>query len=222
MAGRIDAAIGCMFLLSVAILLQTSLAQTTHVVGGSIGWTVSADSAVVYTNWSSNQTFLVGDTLVFNFVTGTHDVGEVSKAAYDSCNGTTFIGSLITTGPASIVIKTAGVHYYICTFGMHCSYGQHLMINVKSTATPPTATPPASPPVATPPTTIVAPISPPTTSPPPSPTVSPPSPSTTASPPPLTSDSPSSLPPPPPKSASSVSVAGFSATVFSIIVAFLF
>ncbi|XP_077220597.1 early nodulin-like protein 11 [Tasmannia lanceolata] len=194
--------IGCVLVISA--LLHCTAAQTRHVVGGqSLGWTVPPGGAATYTTWAASQTFMVGDTLVFNFVTGTHDVTQVSRANYDACNGTSPI-SRITTGPASVVINSTGDHYYICTFTGHCPAGQKVTINV-------TATAPSSPPVAAPtptPSSPTVPSSPPVASPTPSPSSAPvpssppmagatPSPSSNPAP----SSPPVSGPPSPPGSA---------------------
>nr|XP_043629128.1 umecyanin-like [Erigeron canadensis] len=123
---------------------QFAAAQTTHVVGGTIGWMIPSSGASAYTTWASGQTFRVGDSLLFNFTTGFHDVAEVSQTAYGPCTITNPI-STTTTGPATLRLATAGNHYYICTFGTHCQIGQKLTINVAaSTSTsPPSATSPA-------------------------------------------------------------------------------
>ncbi|XP_076906244.1 blue copper protein 1a-like [Bidens hawaiensis] len=162
--------------------MQSSMAQTRHVVGDALGWTIPTGSA--YTTWASQQTFVVGDTLFFNFTTDVHDVAEVSQAAYGPCTTTNPI-SITTTGPATVTLTAPGTHYYICTFGTHCQIGQKLAINVSAApTTPPPASTPTTPPTPTP-TPTPTPVSPPTT------TRSPaPAPSTTT-PPPTSSQTPS-------------------------------
>ncbi|KAI3495952.1 hypothetical protein L1887_38300 [Cichorium endivia] len=198
----------------IAMMLATlqfhgTVAQTRHVVGDGLGWTVPSGGAVAYSTWASLQTFTVGDLLVFTFIDGEHDVAEISAAAFGSCTATNPI-SLATNGPATLTLTTPGTHYYICTFRSHCQIGQKLAINVSAatTATPPPVTPrtPRSPP---PPSAILrTPPSPSTTTPsstPPSETPTTPSPpcppnssssSCTSSPPTTTWDD--TTPPPPP------------------------
>ncbi|KAI7753029.1 hypothetical protein M8C21_016784 [Ambrosia artemisiifolia] len=138
-----------------------TMAQTRHVVGDALGWIIPTGGAAAYTTWASQQTFTVGDTLVFNFTNGEHDVAEVSAEAYGPCTSTNPI-SLTTTGPATLALNTAGPHYYICTFTSHCQIGQKLTINVSASATsPPSTTPttPASPPTTSPPSTTGTPPS---------------------------------------------------------------
>ncbi|OIT31643.1 PREDICTED: cucumber peeling cupredoxin-like [Nicotiana attenuata] len=128
--------------LAVASLVQDTTAQTVHVVGDNIGWTMPNNGAVAYTNWAAGKTFSVGDTLVFNFGTNQHDVLQVQKTSFDGCNSQNAIGDPIMAGPANVTLDSAGAHYYICTFGRHCQNGQKLAITVSSTGTP-GANPPA-------------------------------------------------------------------------------
>ncbi|KAF9613460.1 hypothetical protein IFM89_008307 [Coptis chinensis] len=130
-------------LLVAAALLHGAMAADTYVVLDNLGWSVpTTGNEGPYRTWVTGKDFETGDTLVFNFNNGRHDVAEVTKAGYDSCNGTSPLLSQ-TTGPANITLRTSGEHYYICTIPGHCLAGQKLAINVKtSTDTPPT---PASP-----------------------------------------------------------------------------
>ncbi|KAI6679340.1 hypothetical protein NL676_033221 [Syzygium grande] len=197
-------------------------AQTTHVVGDSLGWVVPPGGAIAYSTWAANKTFIVGDTLVFNFTTQEHDVAKVTKAAFDSCDPTSPI-SLQTDGPASIALNQSGEHFFICTIGQHCNRGQKLAINVTSssatTPSPSPATTPSSPPPASTPTPLSpSPATPPSsTATPPSTSTSPPPPTTTTTPP--TS---STTPPPPGNSAASLSVTGLFSGILSIAVVLLY
>ncbi|GLT26222.1 hypothetical protein SLA2020_013040 [Shorea laevis] len=236
--------------IALAALLQNSAAQRTYTVGDSSGWAVPSGGAVFYSTWAGNKNFRVGDTLVFNFASGRHNVAGVLKADFDACNttNTQFVNS---SAPANIVLNSTGEHYYICTVPGHCNGGQKLAINV-SAATPSPAPQPSSPapspatpspsPSATPapprtPTSPASapspgsspsrpsPVSPPTASPPPSPTATPPPTSTpptssTTPPAPSTPPTSSTTPPAPPgSSATSLGVAGLSATLLSLFVA---
>ncbi|CAH1452549.1 unnamed protein product [Lactuca virosa] len=145
-----------------SVLFHGTAAQTTHVVGNALGWNIPPNGPSAYTTWASTQTFRVGDVLLFNFITGFHNVAEVPKAAYGPCTTSNTI-SIATTGPARVTLNAPGTHYYICTVGTHCQNGQKLTINVSaiSTTPSPTATP-ASPAPVSPPTdsTILQPPSP--------------------------------------------------------------
>ncbi|KAM0031034.1 putative Blue (type 1) copper binding protein [Helianthus debilis subsp. tardiflorus] len=119
--------------------MPSTVAQTRHIVGDTFGWNVPSDGTATYTNWASRQTFNVGDTLLFNFTTGFHDVAEVSQAAFGPCTTASPISNN-ATGPTTLTLRTAGNHYYICTFGTHCNLGQKLMISVRGSSTTPTPT----------------------------------------------------------------------------------
>ncbi|CAI9753631.1 unnamed protein product [Fraxinus pennsylvanica] len=128
-------------------MVQYIGAQTVHIVGDSLGWEIPPNNSVSYTNWAAGKSFMVGDILVFNFMTNQHDLLRVPKASYDGCSDDNAIGSAITTGPANVTLDSAGEHYYICTFGRHCQAGQKLAITVSGTpgANPPTSSPPTTP-----------------------------------------------------------------------------
>ncbi|XP_072953713.1 cucumber peeling cupredoxin-like [Typha angustifolia] len=132
---------------AINIILEGSVAaaSTTHVVGGATNWTIPS-ATTFYSDWSSSQTFAVGDTLVFNFPTGIHNVIPVPKSGYDGCSSKQQLGTTMANGPATVTISSPGIHYYICGIGSHCSFGQKLAITVASSSTSsPTATPSPSP-----------------------------------------------------------------------------
>ncbi|XP_057768883.1 uclacyanin 1-like [Salvia miltiorrhiza] len=132
-----------------AAMLHGSSAQTTHVVGDALGWLVPPGGDVAYRTWAATQTFTVGDVLVFNFTADAHNVAEVSKEAFDSCNTTNPI-SLSTTSPTNITLTSAGEHHFLCTFQSHCDFGQKLAINVTAASAAPAPQPATPPPAATP------------------------------------------------------------------------
>ncbi|GMJ09048.1 blue-copper-binding protein, BLUE COPPER BINDING PROTEIN, SENESCENCE ASSOCIATED GENE 14 [Hibiscus trionum] len=166
----------------------------TYTVGDSSGWTVSSNGASFYQTWANGKNFMIGDILVFNYVTGIHDVLEVSRSSYQQCNASNPILNL-TTPPTRVTLRTAGEHYYICSVPGHCTAGQQLAINVSSssTATPPSSSSPS-----------------PSTS-----SATPPSPTNPSSP----GDN-NASPPTPGNSEASMGAAGLSATFVSLIVAF--
>ncbi|XP_019156889.1 PREDICTED: cucumber peeling cupredoxin-like [Ipomoea nil] len=133
--------------LAMTTMLQPGTAQTAHVVGDNIGWSIPSNGAVAYSNWVTGKTFNVGDILVFNFATNQHDVLRVPKASFDGCTSANAIGNAIMNGPANVTLNSAGEHYYICTFGRHCQAGQKLALTVTGNAAnrPPTAPTPSTP-----------------------------------------------------------------------------
>ncbi|KAL9443346.1 hypothetical protein AB3S75_016663 [Citrus x aurantiifolia] len=124
----------------VASLLQNTAAETTHVVGGDLGWQIPPGGAIAYVTWASMQTFAVGDILLFNFTTGQQDVASVTKEAYENCNPASPI-SRKTTGPAEFSLEAAGDYYFICTLELHCTLGQKLAIHVTGPAPQPSPGP---------------------------------------------------------------------------------
>ncbi|XP_031271916.1 uclacyanin 1-like [Pistacia vera] len=160
-------------IVAIAALLHSSKAQTTHIVGDALGWIVPP-STDTYTTWAANQTFKVGDVLVFNFAAGRHDVAQVTDGAFNACNTSSPI-SRETNSPANITLTSSGEYYYICTVPGHCSGGQKLMINASAAAASPAPQPSTAPsPVNAPtPTPVTAPPPPPTPTPTTAPTPSP-------------------------------------------------
>ncbi|CAL0325690.1 unnamed protein product [Lupinus luteus] len=127
-------------LLTIATLLHGSIAQTRHVVGDSKGWIIPSGGAATYTTWAANKTFTLGDTLVFNFANGQHDVAKVTKSAFDACNGENAFFTL-TANPTTMTLNETGEQYYICAFLGHCSAGQKLAIKVTQKASTSTHSP---------------------------------------------------------------------------------
>ncbi|KAH1033415.1 hypothetical protein J1N35_045589 [Gossypium stocksii] len=197
---------------------------TTYTVGDNLGWTVPTSGASMYQTWANGKNFMVGDILVFNYVTGTHDVAEVARAAYQPCNTSNLLSNF-TTGPTRITLRTAGEHFYICAVPGHCAAGQKLAINVtgSSTATPPPSSSPSpSPSPSTSPSPSPSTATPPSSSSPSPSTATPPS--STATPTNPSTPSPAgdnNTPSTPGNSATSLSVAGLTATLPCLIVAFL-
>ncbi|XP_075516170.1 umecyanin-like [Primulina tabacum] len=126
-------------------------AAATYTIGDTLGWRIPPDGSSTYENWSSQHVFRVGDVLVFEFATGTHDVAKVTEDSYGTCSGTNPI-SIFTTGPTNVILNATGDHYFLCTLGRHCSLGQKLAVRVtgnSSTGQPPA--PSRSPSVPNPP-----------------------------------------------------------------------
>nr|XP_043627989.1 umecyanin-like [Erigeron canadensis] len=139
------------------LLAAPSVLAATYTVGDNTGWAtpISGDP---YATWASQQTFVVGDVLVFSFTTGSHTVANVTKSSFDGCNTANTL-SVETNGPARFTIDTAGSHYFICTLLNHCTLNQKLAIttnantntntttgNAPSPGSPPGAPSPFSPP----------------------------------------------------------------------------
>ncbi|PKA63197.1 Blue copper protein [Apostasia shenzhenica] len=119
-----------MFAVLLAVVLPAASEAKTHVVGGpTAGWRVP-HNPTFYDRWSRSHKFFAGDTLVFNFKTGFHDVLRVPESGFNSCSATNPVSLGIFTGPATVRLAAAGNHYFICTFPGHCSDGHKLAIAV--------------------------------------------------------------------------------------------
>ncbi|KAF8036583.1 hypothetical protein BT93_C2338 [Corymbia citriodora subsp. variegata] len=146
-------------------MMLRSVEAATYIVGDATGWTNTANGgASFYSSWASSKTFEVGDILVFNFISGQHDVAVVSESDFSSCS--TSVNPLATP-PVNYTLSANGTVYFICTHDSHCSQGQKLSVTV-GTASGPTASPPGttpSPPgTTTPPSTTTSPPPPPNSS----------------------------------------------------------
>nr|XP_043629639.1 mavicyanin-like [Erigeron canadensis] len=129
MAGLKSTMVVLVMIMAASLQLQFTVAKTSHVVGDSLGWTIPPGGDATYTKWASRRNFTVGDTLIFKFPTGLHNVAEVPRAAYGPCNYINTL-SIHPTGPATITLTRPGKHYYICAVLGHCQVGQKLTINV--------------------------------------------------------------------------------------------
>lgn len=85
---------------------------------------------------------------MFKYSPQAHDVLEVNKAAYDSCNTDNAIATH-TTGNDVITLDRPGTRYFICGFPNHCTStgGMKIQIDVVAGATslPPAGAPGSSP-----------------------------------------------------------------------------
>ncbi|KAJ4764837.1 Blue copper protein [Rhynchospora pubera] len=135
------------FLLLISCVSWSS--ATDYTVGDSSGWATGVD----YTTWASGKTFKEGDTLTFNYASGSHTVSEVSSSDYSSCSTSNAITS-DNSGTIKITLKTSGTHYFICGVPGHCSGGMKLSVDtVGSSSSPSTpSTPSTTPPSSTTPT----------------------------------------------------------------------
>ncbi|XP_004287916.1 PREDICTED: blue copper protein [Fragaria vesca subsp. vesca] len=120
------------------VLVELAAAATYTVGGPNGGWDASTDLQT----WASSQTFLVGDNLNFQY-SPSHNVLEVSKADYDSCQGSNSIQAY-SGGSTTIPLSSAGKRYFICGTIGHCSQGMKLEVGTSpatTSAPPPTASP---------------------------------------------------------------------------------
>ncbi|KAH9609088.1 hypothetical protein KSS87_021848 [Heliosperma pusillum] len=123
----------------VVLIIQLASAKQ-HEVGGSPGWDESTD----YDTWAKSQTFKVGDTLVFKYATGIHDVVELgSESEYKKCDINNAANSF--NGGSNVVkLDKVGTRYFTCGTSGHCIAGMKLMVNVVAAdSSPPSSSPPS-------------------------------------------------------------------------------
>ncbi|CAI0417402.1 unnamed protein product [Linum tenue] len=104
-----------------------------YVVGDERGWTNNFD----YATWAEGKTFFVGDSLVFNYPAGKHNVFKVNGTDFQDCAKPLAAAPPLTSGSDEIPLKTAGKKWYICGVSGHCASGQKLVITVSEGSAPP-------------------------------------------------------------------------------------
>ncbi|KAL0366380.1 UNVERIFIED_CONTAM: Blue copper protein [Sesamum radiatum] len=117
-----------MVVLAVICCRIPAVPAAVYTVGDSSGWAMGGD----YGSWTTDKTFAVGDTLVFNYAPG-HTVDEVSANDYKTCTTGNSLSS-DSSGATSITLKSAGSHYFICGVPGHCSGGMKLAVTVAAAA----------------------------------------------------------------------------------------
>ncbi|KAM3278739.1 hypothetical protein ACQJBY_046166 [Aegilops geniculata] len=116
--------------LAVAFLPGLAVA-TEYVVGDDKGWTLDFN----YTAWTETKQFVVGDTLVFEYNSGAHNVVEVGGPDFLSC--TKPANAVVwNSGEDRVTLDKAGRRWFFCAVGQHCQNGMKLKITVLETAAP--------------------------------------------------------------------------------------
>lgn len=168
--------------LLLAVLMLVILGEChggeVYKVGDSSGWTIIGN--INYTAWSSSKSFHLGDTIcefsssfllesmhvmgsimpisflsvvVFEYNKQFHNVVEVSKTDYRTCNASNPI-STHNSGNDSVLLNHKGHFFFLCGVARHCQIGQKVDIRIpKNDSVGPVGnntllpTPPASSPV---------------------------------------------------------------------------
>ncbi|KAK1429308.1 hypothetical protein QVD17_11514 [Tagetes erecta] len=113
--------------ISIALLLPMTTVATEYVVGDDSGWTTNFD----YQNWAKDKQFYVGDTLVFKYQAGAHNVYKVNASSFASCT-IPEPGTGLKSGHDVVTLAAPGKKWYICGVGRHCAdLNQKLVINVQ-------------------------------------------------------------------------------------------
>ncbi|OUZ99469.1 Plastocyanin-like [Macleaya cordata] len=160
--------------LTVITLLITTVASdsaappyTNHTVGGSAGWffnTSTNSSSTDYSKWAADQTFNLGDFLIFNTNTNQTVIQTFNETAYQKCDaddtsetdtsvysGGNEIGKEVTF---AVPLTIEGSNYFFSDTddGVQCAQGMAFKINVKhGRGLPPSLNQPPPPPYVEPP-----------------------------------------------------------------------
>ncbi|CAN6979101.1 unnamed protein product [Brassica rapa subsp. trilocularis] len=124
----------CMMIIIMAMgMFGESLASSSlHKVGGAAGWTTLGN--VDYQKWTSSDIFTPGDSLLFVYNTQFHNVKQVSRRDFLSCNATSALATY-NSGSDTVALKNPGHYYFLCGFPGHCQAGQKLHVLVVATST---------------------------------------------------------------------------------------
>ncbi|XP_031247917.1 stellacyanin-like [Pistacia vera] len=128
------------FMVIVTIVPKFNSAKE-FIVGDDSGWTINFD----YKAWAEGKDFQVGDTLVFNYPVGVHNVFRVNGTDFQNCSKPP-LSEALRSGNDKIVLATPGRKWYICGVAKHCeNANQKLFINVLPQTQSPGAAPAPSP-----------------------------------------------------------------------------
>ncbi|EER95905.1 stellacyanin [Sorghum bicolor] len=94
-------------------------------VGGSQGWRLDFD----YDDWVEENDFIVGDTLVFKYAMGQHNVVQATAASYAACSQGNSL-QVWSSGDDRVTLNTSGPWWFFCGVGDHCQDGMKFNINV--------------------------------------------------------------------------------------------
>ncbi|XP_030453168.2 blue copper protein 1a-like [Syzygium oleosum] len=109
------------------VALPSVALATQWTVGDGYGWNIGYN----YTDWAEEKVFLVGDSLLFSYLAGFHNVLKLSNATdFQACKKPPE-NEALTSGHDVIPLKTTGVKWYICGIQDHCAvFNQKLKITV--------------------------------------------------------------------------------------------
>ncbi|CAN6679785.1 unnamed protein product [Malus baccata var. baccata] len=127
-------------IVAVMITMRAAAKVSRHDVGGSkINW----KPGVNLSDWSSHETFYVGDGLYFGYEKHRFNVLEVNETNYENCIDTGFIKNITGGAGRDVFILTQAKTYYFLSSGGYCFGGLKVSVNVLQQL-PPTP-PPTSP-----------------------------------------------------------------------------
>uniref|UniRef100_A0A5B7BKP8 Putative cucumber peeling cupredoxin-like n=1 Tax=Davidia involucrata TaxID=16924 RepID=A0A5B7BKP8_DAVIN len=183
MATAIMAYVTVIPLLIITVAADTpATAYTNHTVGGTAGWffnSTTNTSSTIYSSWVANQTFNLGDYLIFNTNTNQTVIQTYNETTYHSCStddssdddtfqydgGSNQFGEALTI-PVPLTIEGPNYYFSDADDGVQCQQGLAFEIVVShGLGLPPSLNQPPPPPyeaplspagAQSPPVTVVA------------------------------------------------------------------
>lgn len=114
------------------MLVQTRVSCYQYKVGDLDAWGIpSSANAHVYTNWSKNHIFKIGDSLLFLYPPSQDSVIQVTGQSFNACNLTDPI-LYMNNGNSLFNITSLGEFYFTSAVPGHCEKKQKLQISVLS------------------------------------------------------------------------------------------
>ncbi|KAL2612643.1 hypothetical protein R1flu_024335 [Riccia fluitans] len=113
-----------LFFLGLMSSVKLAWGAQTYNVGDGAGWTTNMN----YTAWANQYKFREGDTIVFLYSRGSHDVLRVNQRDYLACSASTPIET-DASGETAFQLR-AGGYYFICGFPGHCKHQQKVYVRV--------------------------------------------------------------------------------------------
>ncbi|KAI5323473.1 hypothetical protein L3X38_032545 [Prunus dulcis] len=116
---------------AMVIMLRAEMGNASgkmHYVGGSkTSW---GPSNVNLTEWSSHETFYVGDWLYFGYDKYQYNVLEVNETSYEKCIDKDFIKNITGGAGRDVFNLTQTKTYYFLSSGGYCFQGLKVAVNV--------------------------------------------------------------------------------------------
>ncbi|XP_072986525.1 blue copper protein 1a-like [Typha latifolia] len=124
------------------VVLPAVVRATDYVVGDEKGWGLEVN----YTAWAEAKEFRVGDTILFSYASGAHNVIEVGGPDFRACNvPQPAAANALTSGNDVITLSSAGRRWFLCGKEGHCQKGQKVLIPIREAlASPPPMPPPTN------------------------------------------------------------------------------
>ncbi|CAK7329475.1 unnamed protein product [Dovyalis caffra] len=136
------------FLIFLIMVFLKGTVSEVYTVGDELRWNTGAN----FGSWSQKYNFSAGDTLVFTYGKGQHNVYEVTEATYRSCNASTGVLATYDSGNDQIQLDQTKKYWFICNVDGHCLGGMRFFIDVKeASSTNIGPTPPQREPIPPPP-----------------------------------------------------------------------